>query len=107
MFFEGRVSDTESVFNANTAKFFGANDQNKGPDVGDKFAATQAKIDPDRENFKMSAAAFAGVDYKAPVVNTSPPKEPVNTNTGLYKLDQKRFYGGGKSDLAETESQGS
>ena len=64
-------------------------------------------MDPDRENFKKSAAAFAGVEYKAPVVNTSPPKQQVDTNTGLYKLDQKRFYGGVASELAETESQGS
>lgn len=38
VFFEGRVSDTESVYNAATAKFFGANDQKK-VEVGDKFGA--------------------------------------------------------------------
>ena len=38
VFFEGKVSDTESVYNANTAKFFAANDNNK-TDVGGKFAA--------------------------------------------------------------------
>ena len=29
VFFDGKVSDTESVFNANTAKFYGANDAAK------------------------------------------------------------------------------
>lgn len=103
VFFEGKVSDTESVYNANTAKFFGANDATK-TNVGGKFGAVQAKINPDAEKFKMSAAAFAGEAYQPPVIRESPRKEPVNTNTGLYKKDAKKFYG---VDKAETESQGS
>ena len=62
VFFEGKVSETESVYNAATAKFFGANDQKKA-EVGDKFGAVQATVDPQREAYRKSAAAFAGESY--------------------------------------------
>ena len=84
VFFEGRVSDTESVYNANTAKFFAANDQKK-IDVGDKFVALQNEITPGKEEFAKSAAAFAGEAYVPPKVNISPTKPAVNTQTGTYK----------------------
>ena len=103
MFFQGAVSDTESVFNANTGKFFAANDPTRTSAEG-KFTAVQAMINPDGEAYKQSTAAFHGESYQAPVVNTAPPKASVNTNTGMYKTDLKKFYG---VDKAETESQGS
>ena len=103
VFFEGKYSDTESVYNANTAKFFAANDQNK-PDVGDKFAALQNQMDPKKEEFKKSAAAFAGEAYCPPKVNPSPTKPEVNTKSGTFKNDAKKFYA---VEKAETESQGS
>ena len=76
--------DTESVYNANTAKFFAANDQKK-IDVGDKFVALQNEITPGKEEFAKSAAAFAGEAYVPPKVNISPTKPAVNTQTGTYK----------------------
>ena len=77
VFFEGKVSDTESMYNANAAKFFAANDQKK-IDVGDKFNALQNEISPGKEEFAKSAAAFAGEPYVAPKVNISPAKPNVN-----------------------------
>ena len=103
VFFQGQVSDTESVFNANTAKFFAANEP-KQTDCGDKFGALQAEISPEKEAFKKSAAAFAGEEYVAPVVNKAPPRPEVNTKTGTFKADMKKFYA---IEKAETESQGS
>lgn len=61
-------------------------------------------MNPEGEQFKVSAAAFHGEDYQSPVVNAAQPKPEVNTNTGLYKKDARQFYG---ADKAETESQGS
>ena len=103
VFFEGKVSDTESVYNAATAKFFGANDPKKA-DVGDKFGAVQATVDPQREAYRKSAAAFAGESYQAPQINAPTPSKNIDTKTGTFKADAKKFYA---IEKAETESQGS
>ena len=53
---------------------------------------------------KKSAAAFAGEAYEAPSQTITPTKPEVNTKSGNFRNDAKKFY---NVEKAETESQGS